>query len=79
MILKQDMTTSRLLRIINELQLHENPDKAKVLQDCIQERLNKSLKEYYNELSKTLINLSLYAENHDIKLMKKINKELKDE
>lgn len=61
--------------ILKELSYYENVNKEDLLKIRIEERLNKSLNEYYDSLNKTIINLCIYNENNkNLTLMKKINK-----
>lgn len=68
---------ANLKRIIKELKFYYFPDKQKLLSLRIEERLDKSLKEYYSQLDKTIEKLTLYDEEHDnLTVIKKINKEV---
>ncbi len=69
------MTSNNFKLLLIELNKYRNKNKEKILQDCIQARLDKSLKEYYNELNKAFEHLEDYNERNNIKMMKKINKE----
>lgn len=60
----------RLDCIAEDLKKHKR-DKATLLEMYINDRLNKSLEVYYNELSDSLQYL---AGKNDIKIMKKINR-----
>jgi len=59
-----------LNKILEELQKYKTNDRSQVLANRVQERLNNSLKTYYEELSKSLN--YLYARN-DLKVIKKLN------
>lgn len=69
------MITSDLKLLIEELNTYREKDKGKIMHKAIQSRLNKSLKEYYDDLNSTLDRLEYYNEQSNLKLMKKINKE----
>lgn len=69
---------TNIKKLIEELKSYHYPDKEKLLALRIEERLDKSLKEYYNQLNKTLDKLTIYDEEHEnLTVMKKINKEVK--
>lgn len=79
MILKQEINTNnkRLLNIISELKKHilTPEQKANLLQVRIEERLNKSLKEYYNRLTQAFDKLVPYNDKYNLRVMKRLNKE----
>lgn len=60
--------------LIKELHSYKCKDKKTLLAIRIEERLNKSLKTYYEELTKTLNSLYRYDDEHEnLKLMKNLN------
>lgn len=64
---------SNIKAIINELHQYMGKDKRKVFEVRINERLNKSLKQYYDDLNKTLEKLYLYNDKYeDNRLIKKL-------
>lgn len=71
------MNNNRLINIINELRRHilTPEEKAKLLQVRIQERLDKSLKEYYSRLTQAFDKLVPYNDKYNLRVMKKLNKE----
>lgn len=69
------MTTANLIKLIEELNTFRNKDRNQIIHEAIQSRLDKSLKEYYDDLNKSLDRLEYYNEQNNLKLMKKINKE----
>lgn len=62
-----------LLFELKELNYYMNKDKNKVFEISVNNRLKKSLAEYYSRLSKSLENL-VYKED-DLKVMNHINKD----
>ena len=66
---------NRLITLISELKEYEGKSKSLILTERIQERLDKSLVEYYNSVTKAFDKLDLYNENYELKLIKKLNKE----
>lgn len=79
MISKQEINTNnkRLLNIISELKKHilTPEQKANLLQVRIEERLNKSLREYYNRLTQAFDKLVPYNDKYNLRVMKRLNKE----
>ena len=69
------MTTANLIKLIEELNTFRNKDRNQIIREAIQNRLDKSLKEYYDDLNKSLDRLEYYNEQNNLKLIKKINKE----
>lgn len=64
---------SNIKAIINELRKYMGKDKSKIFEIRINERLNKSLKQYYDDLNKTLEKLYLYNDKYDDnRLIKKL-------
>ena len=63
-------------KVINELQACRNIDKSKFFEEQVNLRLNKSLIEYYNQLNKAFDKLSCYDDSHDLRLVKRLNKEI---
>lgn len=55
-----------------ELKSYIASDKAAILQIRVNERLDKSLKQYYDDLSKTLEKLYIYDNEHENKLITKL-------
>lgn len=69
---------ANLKKIIEELKKYSYPNKSQLLALRIEERLDKSLKEYYSQLNKTLEKLTMYDEEHEnLTVIKSINKEVK--
>lgn len=68
---------NRLENILKELREHiKSPqEKHLILEKRIQERLNKSLETYYSQLTGVFDRLSIYDNEHDLKLIKRLNKE----
>jgi DNA mismatch repair ATPase MutS len=68
---------NRLKNILKELREHiKSPqEKHLILEKRIQERLNKSLETYYSQLTGVFDRLSIYDNEHDLKLIKRLNKE----
>ena len=79
MILKQEINTNnkRLLNIISEHKKHilTPEQKANLLHVRIEERLNKSLREYYNRLTQAFDKLVPYNDKYNLRVMKRLNKE----
>lgn len=79
MISKQEINTNnkRLLNIISELKKHilTPEQKANLLQVRIEERLDKSLKEYYNRLTQAFDKLVPYNDKYNLRVIKRLNKE----
>lgn len=50
MLNQEQISSNKLIRIIKELNVYKNKDKADLMLDYIQKRLNKSLNNYYSEL-----------------------------
>lgn len=69
------MTTANLIKLLEELNTFRNKDRNQIIREAIQSRLDKSLKEYYDDLNKSLDRLEYYNEQNNLKLIKKINKE----
>lgn len=69
------MTTANLIKLMEELNTFRNKDRNQIIREAIQSRLDKSLKEYYDDLNKSLDRLEYYNEQNNLKLIKKINKE----
>lgn len=67
------MNSKQLISIIKELKTYKTSieDKNTILERRIQERLDQSLKDYYNVLSKAFDKLSEYDETHDLRLIKR--------
>ena len=66
---------NRLKILISELKEYEGKDKSSVLAERIQERLDKSLLEYYHSVTKAFDKLVLYNDSYELKLIKKLNME----
>lgn len=62
--------------ILKELENYRVFDRKDIFTQRIKERLDKSLKEYYRDLNKSINKLELYQTYDDLKAIKKINKEL---
>lgn len=60
--------------IIKDIQKYLILDKETFFENCISERLNKSLKQYYNSLLESFDKLNEYNEEYNLRLAKKINK-----
>ena len=60
--------------IIKNIQKYLILDKETFFENCISERLNKSLKQYYNSLLESFDKLNEYNEEYNLRLAKKINK-----
>ncbi|MBQ5546086.1 MAG: hypothetical protein H7707_01160 [Acetobacter sp.] len=72
MISKQDSNFLKNLNsILEDLSLFENIDKEKILEKNIRDRLNKSLKNYYEELIRSYEYLKI---KNDYKLLSKLNR-----
>lgn len=64
---------SNIMQLIHELKLYIVKDRQKVLALRINERLDKSLKQYYDDLTKTLEKLYAYNDKYeDNRLIKKL-------
>ena len=68
---------NRFENILKELREHIKTPQEKhlILEKRIQERLNKSLETYYSQLTGVFDRLSIYDNEHDLKLIKRLNKE----
>ena len=77
MILKPETNINKIKELLKELRQHiKTPEEKKqILETRIQERLNKSLQTYYSQLTDVFDRLSIYDETHDLKLIKRLNKE----
>lgn len=78
MILKQETNIVNTIKnIMKDLRCHikTKEEKEALLEVRIQERLTKSLETYYNQLTNVFDRLSLYDESHELKLIKRLNKE----
>lgn len=62
--------------ILKELENYRVFDRKDIFTQRIKERLDKSLKEYYRDLNKSIDKLELYQTYDNLKAIKKINKEL---
>ena len=62
--------------ILKELENYRVFDRKDIFTQRIKERLDKSLKEYYRDLNKSINKLELYQTYDNLKAIKKINKEL---
>lgn len=62
--------------ILKELENYRVFDRKAIFTQRIKERLDKSLKEYYRDLNKSINKLELYQTYDNLKAIKKINKEL---
>lgn len=72
MISKQDSNFLKNLNsILEDLSLFENIDKEKILEKNIRDRLNKSLKNYYEELIRSYEYLKI---KNNYKLLSKLNR-----
>jgi len=63
--------------ILQELKSYVEPDKKKIFSAAVEDRLNKGVVQYYNNLSKAYDKLYLYSDNYELKLIKKLNKGMK--
>lgn len=62
--------------ILKELENYRVFDRKDIFTQRVKERLDKSLKEYYRDLNKSINKLELYQTYDNLKAIKKINKEL---
>ena len=62
-------------KIWNELKYSKIIDKQEFFNQCVQQRLNKSLIEYHKSIQKAFDSLINYNIDYDVRLMKKLNKE----
>lgn len=62
--------------ILKELESYRVFDRKDIFTQRVKERLDKSLKEYYRDLNKSINKLELYQTYDNLKAIKKINKEL---
>lgn len=70
---QNDNFKSVLMKIKNDLAKHKHTDKTRLLEMYINERLQKSLTVYYQDVSNSLSYLST-SERDDYALAKRINK-----
>lgn len=78
MILNQEIHISKdlLYNIMQDLNNHKNRNKIDILEKAIRFRLDKSMKSYYDSLTKTLTSLtSKLDDRNDLKYLKQLNKE----
>lgn len=71
----QSIAIIKIKNIISDLKKFMGQDKADILAQSIELRLNKSLKLYYDNLSSAFDRLEDYSEKESLKMMKKLNKE----
>ena len=62
---------SHLLSILDDLHKHHK-SKSEVMQECINKRLNDSIKSYYDELAKSC---EFLQKKNELKVMKKMIKD----
>ena len=62
-------------KILDELKLYIAKDKQIIFYKAIQDRLDKCLVEYYDSIKKAYDKLDLYSDEHELKLMKRLNKD----
>ena len=68
------MNSLFLKNTINDLKQHMHKDKFALLSSLIDERLDKALVEYYKNLDKSFNKLLVYSDEHNLSLIRKINR-----
>lgn len=67
-----NIKSSQILNIIDKLKNYVNKNKAELLKKWIEERLEKSLKQYYNQLAHAFDKLSVLSDGKEVKALRRL-------